>query len=145
MCRIVCFPATKDRVDDKDNIMSTVESILTKQSKLESNILNGIKYMIAEIVDNIIEHSHSAEGYIFAQYYPTHGYIDNGISTKNRPNAENRGYGIKTSKRMLVDGLGGQYMMLSATQNTKKQMTNATVIKAETLADVDKCFMALSI
>lgn len=46
---------------------------------------------------------------------------------------------------MLVDGLGGQYMMLSATQNTKKQMTNATVIKAETLADVDKCFMALSI
>ncbi len=143
---IVCFPATKDRVDDKDNIISTVESILTKQSKLESNILTGIKYMIAEIVDNIIEHSYSAEGYIFAQCYPTHGYIDicigdtgitllgsyankpnceicsdaeamraanSGISTKNRPEAENRGYGIKTSKRMLINGLGGQYMMLS--------------------------------
>lgn len=34
---------------------------------------------------------------------------------------------------------------VKSTQNTKKQMTNATVIKAETLADVDKCFMALSI
>lgn len=36
-----------------------------------------------------------------------------GISSKNRPDAENRGYGIRTSKGMLVDGLGGQYLMIS--------------------------------
>ena len=36
-----------------------------------------------------------------------------GISSKNLPEAENRGYGIQTSKRMLVEGLGGQYLMLS--------------------------------
>lgn len=36
-----------------------------------------------------------------------------GISSKNLPDAENRGYGIRTSKSMLVEGLGGQYMMLS--------------------------------
>jgi len=36
-----------------------------------------------------------------------------GISSKNLPDAENRGYGIRTSKGMLVDGLGGQYMMIS--------------------------------
>ena len=36
-----------------------------------------------------------------------------GISCKNLPDAENRGYGIRTSKGMLVDGLGGQYMMIS--------------------------------
>lgn len=36
-----------------------------------------------------------------------------GISSKNLPDAENRGYGIQTSKRMLVDGLGGQYLMIS--------------------------------
>ena len=36
-----------------------------------------------------------------------------GISTKNLPNAENRGYGIITSKKMLIDGLGGHYIMLS--------------------------------
>ena len=29
------------------------------------------------------------------------------------PEAENRGYGIYTSKRMLVEGLSGQYLMLS--------------------------------
>ena len=36
-----------------------------------------------------------------------------GISSKNLPDAENRGYGIRTSKSMLVKGLGGQYMMIS--------------------------------
>lgn len=36
-----------------------------------------------------------------------------GCSTKNLPDAENRGYGISTSKRMLVEGLGGSFFMLS--------------------------------
>lgn len=36
-----------------------------------------------------------------------------GISSKNLPDAENRGYGIQTSKKMLVEGLNGQFMMIS--------------------------------
>ena len=36
-----------------------------------------------------------------------------GISTKNLPNAENRGYGITTSRNMLVNGLGGTFLMIS--------------------------------
>jgi hypothetical protein len=36
-----------------------------------------------------------------------------GRSTKNRPGAESRGYRISTSKRMLVEGLGGSFFMLS--------------------------------
>ena len=36
-----------------------------------------------------------------------------GRSTKERPLSETRGYGISTSKRMLVDGLGGAFFMLS--------------------------------
>lgn len=36
-----------------------------------------------------------------------------GKSTKNLPNAENRGYGISSSKQMLVDGLKGSFFMLS--------------------------------
>jgi hypothetical protein len=38
---------------------------------------------------------------------------NNGISTKNLPNAENRGYGIFTSKKMLIDGLNGDFVMIS--------------------------------
>ena len=36
-----------------------------------------------------------------------------GLSSKNLPEAENRGFGIKTSKQMLINGLGGQYLMMS--------------------------------
>lgn len=36
-----------------------------------------------------------------------------GVSTKNRPDAENRGYGIVTSRKMLVDGLKGQFFLFS--------------------------------
>jgi anti-sigma regulatory factor (Ser/Thr protein kinase) len=36
-----------------------------------------------------------------------------GYSTKNRPEAENRGYGISTSKEMLVIGMKGGFFMLS--------------------------------
>lgn len=36
-----------------------------------------------------------------------------GYSTKDLPSAENRGYGISTSKAMLVNGLGGAFFMLS--------------------------------
>lgn len=35
-----------------------------------------------------------------------------GYSTKNRPEAENRGYGISTSKEMLVVGMKGAFFML---------------------------------
>lgn len=36
-----------------------------------------------------------------------------GVSTKNLPNAENRGYGIMTCKNMLAKGLKGIYFLLS--------------------------------
>lgn len=36
-----------------------------------------------------------------------------GYSTKDRPHAESRGFGISTTKKMLVEGLGGSIFMLS--------------------------------
>lgn len=49
-----------------------------------------------------------------------------GRSTKNRPGSENRGYGLSTSKRMLVEGLGGSFFMLSgcAFHRYEKQSLN---------------------
>ena len=37
----------------------------------------------------------------------------NGYSVKNLPNAENRGYGISSNIRMVVDGLHGEFAVLS--------------------------------
>lgn len=142
---IINFPA-KAESDEKDIISSIAENIIIRQLNIPSNVAIGLKYMIEETLDNITEHSDSDRGFIFAQAYPTKGYLDlciadrgvsllgsyqkisgneidsdleaikaanRGLSSKNRPAAENRGYGIYTSKRMLTEGLGGQYLMLS--------------------------------
>lgn len=39
--------------------------------------------------------------------------VEHRLSTKNKPNAENRGFGIYTSRKMLVNGLGGEFLLLS--------------------------------
>lgn len=143
---IISFPATKNNEDKKDAILSTVEAMICRQSGLSPNVAIGVKYMLSECVDNIIQHADSERGYIFAQSFPQDGYLDiciadsgitllgsyktladneietdleamqaanKGISTKNRPDAEDRGYGIITSKKMLVEGLGGSFIMMS--------------------------------
>lgn len=40
-------------------------------------------------------------------------YSVKGLSTKNRPDNESRGYGLSTNLNMVVNGLGGSFMMLS--------------------------------
>lgn len=64
---------------------------------------------------------------IYGSYVSTNKYMDEigdnevtalvkaneGYSTKELPDAENRGYGITSSKSMLVDGLNGAFFMLS--------------------------------
>ena len=142
---VIDFAADRNS-DAKEAVSSLVENMIIRQLNIQSNVANGFKYMVDEMLDNITEHSESDRGYIFAQAYSTKGFLDvciadrgvtllgsyqrlvdneiatdmeaikaanRGISSKNLPDAENRGYGIRTSKGMLVDGLGGQYMMLS--------------------------------
>lgn len=64
---------------------------------------------------------------IYGSYIDSNKYIDKigtdeakalkmaneGYSTKDLPETENRGFGISTSKRMLVEGLGGSFFMFS--------------------------------
>lgn len=143
---IISFPTSVNYTKERNGVISTIEDILSNQSKLQPNITRGLKYLIGEIVDNIVEHSESERGYIFTQYFPRKRYLDvciadrgitllgsyrkmtgntiedhlsamkaanQGISTKNLPDAENRGYGILTSKKMIIGGLSGNFIMLS--------------------------------
>lgn len=142
---IIDFAAGQN-TDAKEAVSSIAENMIIRQLNIQSNVANGLKYMIDETLDNITEHSESDRGYIFAQAYPQKGFLDvciadkgvtllgsyqklagneistdseaikaanRGISSKNLPDAENRGFGIKTSKQMLIKGLGGQYLMIS--------------------------------
>lgn len=51
-----------------------------------------------------------------------------GVSTKNLPEAENRGYGIVTSKKMLTEGLGGQFFVFSGGAFYRKDSENDSIV-----------------
>ena len=143
---VVEFPASSTRADLFSESVSAVEDIIIRQAGVESNVAIGLKYMIDECTDNIIEHSKSEYGYIASMVDRENSIVDicladrgitllgsylessesgilsdleaiqaanRGISTKNRPSAENRGYGLATTKKMIVDGLGGSFAMIS--------------------------------
>lgn len=107
-----------------------------------SGAQNAIHYPITELVTNIFDHSKQDNGFIFGQFYPKKNFLDicivdcgrgltkayeeekglklsdadaiievlKGNSTK--PSVE-RGYGVRTSKRVVCECLGGEFILLS--------------------------------
>ena len=103
---------------------------------------NAIYYPVAELVSNIFDHSKKEEGFVFGQLYKTKNFLDmcivdsgrglskaykeesnmvlsdeeaikkalEGYSTK--PDKE-RGYGIRTSIRVVCEALKGGFVLLS--------------------------------
>lgn len=128
----------------REKTLSTLNRILAIQCNLTGNIKSAIIYLIDEAINNILDHSLTDTGVLFAQYYPSKNYMDvcigddgigilqsykrrniesidsdkeallravNGLSTKDNP--DSRGFGISTSKKMLVEGLRGKYFLYS--------------------------------
>ena len=56
-------------------------------------------------------------------------FANEGFSTKDLPDAENRGYGISTSKNMLVDGLKGSFFMLSGAAFHRHDANGSVYVK----------------
>ena len=102
-------------------------------SELFCNISQHSKSQYAFIYSQYLERNHCLElciadtgSGVYSSYVLSEKYLDQirseaealklaneGYSTKNLPNAENRGYGLSTTKRMLVEGMGGSFFMLS--------------------------------
>ena len=65
-----------------------------------------------------------------ALYYAKEGY-----STKDLPNAENRGYGLSSNIKMIVEGLQGQFSIISG--NALSIFDNQETIVIELPEDID--------
>lgn len=72
---IIDFAAGRNS-DAKEVVSSIAENMIIRQLSIRSNVANGLKYMIDETLDNITEHSESDRGYLFAQAYPSKGFLD---------------------------------------------------------------------
>lgn len=127
----------------RNDLLSTFENILKQQLGIKGQLSTVISYLISEAMDNISDHANIENGWIMIQNYPTKGFLDicitdtgigiwqsyqncgnkninshasaikeaiNGHSTKDY---RERGFGLSTSRKMLVEGLNGSYFLFS--------------------------------
>jgi len=73
---IVCFPANNESNQITENMLSSVNNILKLQLGLSGNVLAGVYYLISELTQNIIDHSGTDKGYLFAQFFRSKNYMD---------------------------------------------------------------------
>lgn len=126
-----------------------VQQAVKQQLGNDNGVHGVLSLLLSELIDNITEHSHSEEGYLFCQSLPHEKMLHvlicdtghsiyasyatdarykdmlsnlessalilalRGRSTKDRPENENRGYGISKSRKLIIDGLGGEFFILS--------------------------------
>lgn len=132
----------KDNFKERGKLESCFAEMIYKVLKPTVAAQNAIYYPLTELVTNIFEHSKKGIGYVFAQYYPKKKFLDlcivdcgRGLSRSykeesnldftdkeaikqaligrsTKPDLE-RGYGIRTSKRVVCEGLGGSFILLS--------------------------------
>ena len=124
-----------------EGLFSTMVYKAIDVSSIEG-VRNAVYYPISELITNIFEHSKENQGFVFGQFYPKKEWLDicivdrgrglaaayqqeknlnlsdgdaiaevmKGNSTK--PDKE-RGYGVRTSKRVVCEALGGEFTIIS--------------------------------
>ncbi len=129
-------------IEMREAVFSKLHQLLVQNMRLPENYKSPVTYLISEITNNIVEHAGVDRGWLTTQYYPAkqfldiciidngkglktvyqeHGYQEvnkdttaiqkamKGISTKS---AE-RGFGLSTSKEMIVNGLEGSFVLMT--------------------------------
>lgn len=129
--------------DIRDRLLEFMSDRVRERLNLDVQLYSAVSYLIDEAVNNIKDHARSQRGYLFTQFYPKKQFLDlciadtgvsllgsylatgrkdissheqaiqsalSGDSTKNNLH---RGFGIRTSRNMLVNGLGGRYFLFS--------------------------------
>lgn len=127
---------------NKERLETMFSQMIYKTLVAAEGTQSAIYYPMSELVGNIFEHSGKDEGYIFGQFYKTKDYLDicivdcgrglagsykekvglvfsdeeailevlRGHSTKSDVE---RGYGIRSSKRIVCEALGGGFILIS--------------------------------
>lgn len=126
-----------------DDINKTVNDLIDHLKKqIHSNFGSGVTYLLSELSDNIDIHSNFSHAAVMAQYFPKKNkldlsIIDNGISVPHNfekhgikfsddcdaikkaiegistKEESGRGFGLRTSKNLVLEGLNGEMYILS--------------------------------
>lgn len=140
---IVSILNTPSNTKSREQILSSLLDILLTQIGCKQNLLNALGYTLAEMYDNIWQHSKTKYGWFLSQYYRNKKYadicfVDNGITIKgsyqrkkirvandakaielalkgkSTKTIEGRGYGLWTTKRLTTESsLRGEFLIIS--------------------------------
>jgi len=151
----------REKEEDREKLESMFSTIIYKAlDKTPQGTSSAIYQPISELVTNIFEHSKENIGYIFGQLYPSKNYLDICVVDRGRglqrtyfeekklelTDAESilevmrgnsvkpgneRGYGVRTSRNLVCDGLGGEFIIISgsAALVSKKNYNNIATLK----------------
>ncbi|MFA5249023.1 MAG: ATP-binding protein [Candidatus Paceibacterota bacterium] len=132
----------KDDVAARDKLEALFSEQICRVLGNISGAQNAIAYPISELVTNIFEHSEEEKGYVFSQFYPAKNYLEISIVDRGRGFSKTyedekgivlsdsdsiieameghsvkdkeRGFGLRTSKRVICEGLqGGGFILIS--------------------------------
>ncbi|OQY02546.1 MAG: hypothetical protein B6I20_06765, partial [Bacteroidetes bacterium 4572_117] len=75
---LISFPVAGDEKlrSFSNTVVGKIEKLLIEKAGLAPNVMQGFRYIVSEVVDNVFEHSGTNRAWIFAQYYPTKEYFD---------------------------------------------------------------------
>lgn len=142
---IIKFPASNNEEDitTRDAILSEITDLIRTNFNVTQELFNGIYYLIAELTDNINQHSEVENGWITSQFFPQKEFIDvciadtgmgiyntymrqgyqfvtshqqaleNALNGLSAKGENERGRGIITSQNMIRQGLKGTFIMFS--------------------------------
>lgn len=149
---------TDDDVVGKEKLSSMFDQLIYQALSSVPGSRDAVYYPISELVTNIFEHSQKNDGWIFAQKYPRKDHLDICIADHGRGLAQayrdekgltytdkeaieqaimghstksevERGYGLRTSKRVVCEGMNGSFILISGNSALIQTGTDERIVE----------------
>ena len=91
-------------------VLHKIVKLLREKSKMDDDVFTGLDYCLNEILDNILNHSKSKEGWVVAQYFHKLNQIrlmivDHGIGIKQALNEKHNFSNAEALEKCIVSGV----------------------------------------
>ncbi|MBK9419326.1 MAG: hypothetical protein IPN62_19120 [Flavobacteriales bacterium] len=172
---MVSFPADLVPNMEREVLLQSVENELVAKCLLDGPVVMAMKYILSEIIGNINYHAGRGTGFMIVQHSINNHYLDIAIadtgrglratylaSGKHAPVTDlealdlaldgrsakaetHRGFGIRTSRKLTVKGLGGWFLIWSGSAMLVDNASGAQRIELVDGSSFPGCYFAIRI
>ena len=172
---LVSFPADLVPNMEREELLQGMENELVRKCQMDGPVVSAMKYILSEITGNINYHAGFGTGFMVAQHSVNNRYLDIAIvdtgrglrstylaSGKHAPGTDlealelaldgrsakaeqHRGFGIRTSRKMAVKGLGGWFLIWSGSAMLIDNASGAHLVELVDGTSFPGCFFAIRI